>query len=42
MSETIPTIVLKPGKEQSLKRFHTWVFSGAIEKMLKILPKEIW
>ena len=23
---------LKPGKEQSLKRFHPWVFSGAIEK----------
>lgn len=25
-------IVLKSGKEQSLKRFHPWVFSGAIKK----------
>jgi 23S rRNA (cytosine1962-C5)-methyltransferase len=33
MSESIIKIVLKPGKEQSLKRFHTWVFSGAIKKI---------
>ena len=26
-------IVLKSGKEQSLRRFHPWVFSGAIKKM---------
>ena len=26
-------IVLKSGKDQSLKRFHPWVFSGAIKKM---------
>src|SRR5512133_2450359 len=25
-------IVLKSGKEQSLRRFHPWVFSGAIKK----------
>ena len=25
------TIRLKRGKEESLKRFHPWVFSGAIE-----------
>lgn len=25
-------VVLKKGKEQSLQRFHPWVFSGAIEK----------
>ncbi|KAA6333518.1 Ribosomal RNA large subunit methyltransferase I [termite gut metagenome] len=25
-----PKISLKPGKEESLKRFHPWVFSGAI------------
>jgi 23S rRNA (cytosine1962-C5)-methyltransferase len=31
------TIILKPGKEQSLLRFHPWVFSGAIHK----LPVEI-
>ncbi len=33
MSGNIIKIVLKPGKEQSLKRFHTWVFSGAIKKI---------
>ena len=32
MAEVIAKIVLKPGKEQSLKRFHPWVFSGAIGK----------
>ena len=26
-------IILKSGKEQSLRRFHPWVFSGAIKKM---------
>ena len=26
-----PQIILKKGKEESLKRFHTWVFSGAIQ-----------
>ena len=26
-------IYLKPGKEESLKRFHPWVFSGAIARM---------
>jgi 23S rRNA (cytosine1962-C5)-methyltransferase len=28
-----PKIFLHPGKEQSLKRFHPWVFSGAIKSM---------
>ena len=27
------TVYLKPGKEESLKRFHPWVFSGAIAKV---------
>ncbi len=26
-------IVLKPGKEQSILRFHPWIFSGAIQRM---------
>ena len=26
-------IILKSGKDQSLRRYHTWVFSGAIKKM---------
>ncbi|MCH4147537.1 MAG: class I SAM-dependent rRNA methyltransferase [Prevotella sp.] len=28
-----PTIILKKGKEESLMRFHPWIFSGAIQKM---------
>ncbi len=27
---TLPIVTLKPGKEQSLNRFHPWIFSGAI------------
>lgn len=26
------TIILKPGKESSIQRFHPWIFSGAIQK----------
>ena len=26
-------VYLKPGKEESLKRFHPWVFSGAIHRI---------
>ena len=26
-------IILRSGKEQSLKRYHPWVFSGAIKKI---------
>jgi 23S rRNA (cytosine1962-C5)-methyltransferase len=26
-------IILKSGKDQSLRRFHPWVFSGAIKKI---------
>ena len=37
MPENIAKVILKPGKEQSLKRYHTWVFSGAIGKMPKNL-----
>ena len=28
---TYPQIILKPGKEGPVKRFHPWIFSGAIE-----------
>ena len=31
-----PTVVLKPGRERSLKRRHPWVFSGAIERVLGV------
>ncbi|HER09279.1 MAG TPA: class I SAM-dependent rRNA methyltransferase, partial [Bacteroides sp.] len=33
MTETRTKIVLKSGKDQSLRRFHPWVFSGAIKKI---------
>lgn len=33
MTNIAATIVLNKGKEQSLKRFHPWVFSGAIKKI---------
>lgn len=29
-----PKVILYPGKDQSLKRFHPWVFSGAIRNIL--------
>lgn len=32
MAEITAKIFLKPGKEQSVKRFHPWIFSGAIGK----------
>ncbi|GAB1452397.1 class I SAM-dependent rRNA methyltransferase [Draconibacterium sp.] len=32
MTAKLAKFFLKPGKEQSLKRFHPWVFSGAIAK----------
>jgi len=32
MPENLTKIVLKSGKDQSLRRFHPWVFSGAIKK----------
>lgn len=33
MENKYPRMTLGPGKEQSLQRFHPWVFSGAINKM---------
>lgn len=30
----LPKIILKPGKEQSLRRFHPWIFSGAINTVV--------
>lgn len=33
MSENYTKIVVKSGKDQALKRFHPWVFSGAIKKI---------
>lgn len=33
MAEATVHIILKSGKDQSVKRFHPWVFSGAIKKI---------
>jgi 23S rRNA (cytosine1962-C5)-methyltransferase len=33
MPDTFSRVILKPGKEQSLRRFHPWVFSGAIKQI---------
>lgn len=33
MNNEFTKIVLKSGKDQSLKRFHPWVFSGAVKKI---------
>ena len=33
MSKKLVSIILKPGKDQSIKRFHPWIFSGAILKI---------
>ena len=34
-------VYLKPGKEESLKRFHPWVFSGAIQR-IEGEPEEVF
>ena len=34
MSEKYSQVVLKSGKEQSLQRFHPWIFSGAIHEII--------
>jgi 23S rRNA (cytosine1962-C5)-methyltransferase len=33
MAKEIIKVILKSGKDQSLRRFHPWVFSGAIKKI---------
>jgi len=30
----LPKIILKSGKDQSIRRFHPWIFSGAIKKII--------
>ena len=36
---TYPEVRLRPGKDASLQRFHPWVFSGAIARLLKDLEE---
>ena len=33
MNEKIKRVVLRPGKEESLLRWHPWVFSGAVASL---------
>ena len=33
MTQDLPRIVLKPGREKSLRHRHPWVFSGAVERV---------
>ena len=39
MTNIAATVVLNKGKEQSLKRFHPWVFSGAIKKITDVVQE---
>ena len=37
----MPALILKPGREKSLRRHHPWVFSGAIDRQVDVhLPGE--
>ena len=29
-----PKVILKSGKDQSVRRYHPWIFSGAIKKII--------
>lgn len=40
MNAAIPKVILSSGKDQSLRRFHPWVFSGAIKKIKNAEGKE--
>ena len=40
MNEQLPKVILSSGKDQSLRRFHPWVFSGAIKKIKNSEGKE--
>ena len=33
MQKEYPKVIVGSGKDQSLRRFHPWVFSGAIKKI---------
>ncbi len=40
MSTMFPKVILSSGKDQSLRRYHPWVFSGAIKKIKNTEGKE--
>ncbi|MFM7722083.1 MAG: hypothetical protein ACKO7C_03660, partial [Bacteroidota bacterium] len=35
----IPCVKIKAGKDQSIKRFHPWVFSGAVASISELLSE---
>ena len=41
MQNNFPKVILSSGKDQSLRRFHPWVFSGAIKKIKNSEGKEV-
>ncbi len=40
MNAFLPKVILSSGKDQSIRRFHPWVFSGAIKKIKNAEGKE--
>ncbi len=40
MSESRAQVILKSGKDQSVLRYHPWIFSGAIKKIKGVEPQE--
>lgn len=41
MKKKYLSVVLRPGKEKSLKRYHPWIFSGAIQTSPELQPGDI-
>lgn len=41
MNSAFPKVILSSGKDQSLRRFHPWVFSGAIKKIKNNEGREV-
>ena len=33
-----PRVTLKAGRDKSLRQRHPWIFSGAVENILRVLP----
>lgn len=42
MNKVVGEIVLKKGKEYSIKRFHPWIFSGAVQEMQVAITDGTW
>ena len=40
MADNKAQVILKSGKDQSVRRYHPWIFSGAVKKIKGIEPQE--